>query len=152
MVESELEHFQAFVVQVYRAGVFWGFMMETSYTLNCVLPEKYIVTEDWVNTYSVFNVYHSYVMHIMYVDIIHEGYMYFQVLLIFCAFSTIPLWSFWIFHSVAYLNILQVNVKFTGHIVECGDLEKVITDPAGSRDIVSALELVLKQGVVLKPE
>ena len=43
-------------------------------------------------------------------------------------------------------------MKFTGHVVQCSDLEKVITDPAGYRDVVSALELVLKQGAVLKPE
>ena len=43
-------------------------------------------------------------------------------------------------------------MKFTGHVVQCGDLERVISNPTGSRDIVSALELVLKQGAVLKPE
>ena len=56
------------------------------------------------------------------------------------------------FFTHVYVPFLQVNVKFTGHVVQCSDLEKVITDPAGYRDVVSALELVLKQGAVLKPE
>ena len=49
-------------------------------------------------------------------------------------------------------GVLQVEIKDTGHIVQCGDIEKVIGDPAQRMDILSALDLVLRQGTVLKPE
>ena len=48
--------------------------------------------------------------------------------------------------------VLQVVIKYTGHIVECGTIEKVICDPAQRMDALAALDLVLRQGTVLKPE
>ena len=45
-----------------------------------------------------------------------------------------------------------MTVKFTGHVVQCGDLERVIGNAKESRDIITAVELVLRQGAVLKPE
>ena len=48
--------------------------------------------------------------------------------------------------------MLQVTVKDTGHIVQCGDIEKVIGNPAKRMDTLAALDLVLRQGTVLKPE
>jgi eukaryotic translation initiation factor 2C len=46
----------------------------------------------------------------------------------------------------------KVTVKFTGHVVQCGDLERVIGNAKESRDIITAVELVLRQGAVLKPD
>ena len=45
-----------------------------------------------------------------------------------------------------------MEVKDTGHVVQCGDIEKVIGDPAQRMKILTALDLVLRQGTVLKPE
>ncbi|CAI8030664.1 Protein argonaute-2 (Fragment), partial [Geodia barretti] len=46
----------------------------------------------------------------------------------------------------------KVVIKYTGHIVECGTIEKVICDPAQRMDALAALDLVLRQGTVLKPD
>ena len=47
---------------------------------------------------------------------------------------------------------MKVTVKDTGHVVECGDIERVIGDPAQRMDALAALDLLLRQGTVLKPE
>ena len=51
-----------------------------------------------------------------------------------------------------YIVTFQVIVKFTGNVVQCGDLERVIGDPAQRMGIIQALDLVLSQGAILKPE
>ena len=43
-------------------------------------------------------------------------------------------------------------MKFTGNVVQCGDLERVIGDPAQRMGIIQVLDLVLSQGAILKPE
>lgn len=47
---------------------------------------------------------------------------------------------------------MQVTVKFTGHVVQCSDLERVIGNPSERTDALNALDLVLRQGALLKPE
>ena len=47
---------------------------------------------------------------------------------------------------------MQVTVKFTGHVVQCSDLKKVIGNPSERMDSLNALDLVLRQGALLKPE
>ena len=43
-------------------------------------------------------------------------------------------------------------MKFTKHVIQCDDLKGVIGNPAERMDIIQALDLVLRQGAVLKPE
>ena len=43
-------------------------------------------------------------------------------------------------------------MKFTDHVIQCGDLKDVIGDPAQRMDIIQALDLALSQGAILKPE
>ena len=47
---------------------------------------------------------------------------------------------------------MQVTVKYTHHVVQCDDLKMVAGDPGKRMDIIQALDLVLRQGAVLKPE
>ena len=47
---------------------------------------------------------------------------------------------------------MQVTVKFTGHVVQCSDLKRVIGNPSERTDALNALDLVLRQGALLKPE
>ena len=47
---------------------------------------------------------------------------------------------------------MQVSVKYTHHVVQCDDLKLVAGDPGKRMDIIQALDLVLRQGAVLKPE
>ena len=47
---------------------------------------------------------------------------------------------------------IQVEVKYTGHMMQLDDLETVMGDPGQRMDIIQALDLVLSQSVSLKPE
>jgi len=48
--------------------------------------------------------------------------------------------------------LVQVTVKYTSHIVQCDDLPKVMGCPEQRMEIIQALDLILRQGAVLKPE
>ena len=45
-----------------------------------------------------------------------------------------------------------MTVKFTGHVIQLSDLERVIGNPEQRMDIIQAVDLVLRQGAILKPE
>ena len=48
----------------------------------------------------------------------------------------------------------QVTVKYTDHVVDCGDIKRIMDsgDTAQRMSALAALDLVLRQGTVLKPE
>jgi len=46
----------------------------------------------------------------------------------------------------------EVTVKYTSHVVQCDDLPKVMGCPEQRMEIIQALDLILRQGAVLKPE
>lgn len=43
-------------------------------------------------------------------------------------------------------------MKDTGHIVECGDIQTAIGDATLRMEILTALDILLRQGTLLKPE
>ena len=46
----------------------------------------------------------------------------------------------------------QVTLRDTGHVIECADIKTAIDDPARRTHFQAALDLVLRQGTLLKPE
>ena len=47
---------------------------------------------------------------------------------------------------------MQVDVKYTGHMVHVDELKKVIENQASRSEILNSLDIIFRQGVLLRPE
>ena len=47
---------------------------------------------------------------------------------------------------------IQVEVKYTGHVMQLDDLKEVMGDPGLRMDIIQALDIIFSQSVSLRPE